>query len=320
MRNNRVNRVVLVGTGFVGSSYAFALMNQGIADELVLIDLNKEKTLGDVMDLNHGKVFAPQPTNIWMGDYEDCKEADLVVICAGGNQKAGETRLDLVDKNMKIFKSVVDSVMASGFDGIFLVATNPVDILTYATWKFSGLPKERVIGSGTILDTARFRFLLGDYFKVAPTNVHAYIIGEHGDTELPVWSHAEVGSIPIHQLVEKNDDYKEEDLQEIFTNVRDAAYQIIEKKGATYYGIAMGLVRITRAILHNENAILTVSSHLDGEYGEDNVYIGVPAIINREGIREVMEMQLNEKEQRQFHNSAKVLKDILNPYFDTVKK
>ncbi len=320
MRNERVNRVVVVGTGYVGSSYAFALMNQGIADELVLIDLNKDKTMGDVMDLNHGKVFAPQPTNIWMGDYEDCAQADLVVICAGGNQKPGETRLDLVDKNLKIFKSVVDSVMDAGFDGIFLVATNPVDILTYATWKFSGLPKERVIGSGTILDTARFRFLLGDYFKVAPTNVHAYIIGEHGDTELPVWSHAEVGSIPIRQLIEKNDRYKEEDLEEIFTNVRDAAYHIIEKKGATYYGIAMGLVRITRAILHNENAILTVSSYLDGEYGEDNIYIGVPAVINRGGVREVMEMQLNEEEQQQFHHSVNVLKGILSPYFEEVKK
>ncbi|MBA2875560.1 L-lactate dehydrogenase [Thermaerobacillus caldiproteolyticus] len=319
MAKERVNRVVVVGTGFVGSSYAFALMNQGIADEIVLIDVNKEKAMGDVMDLNHGKVFAPQPTNIWYGDYQDCRDADLVVICAGANQKPGETRLDLVDKNINIFKTIVDSVMKSGFDGIFLVATNPVDILTYATWKFSGLPKERVIGSGTILDTARFRFLLSDYFKVAPTNVHAYIIGEHGDTELPVWSHAEIGSIPVEQLITQNDNYKKEDLENIFTNVRDAAYQIIEKKGATYYGIAMGLVRITRAILHNENAILTVSAYLDGQYGEKNVYIGVPAIVNRSGIREVMEMKLNETEQQQFHHSVTVLKDILAPYFDEVK-
>jgi L-lactate dehydrogenase len=311
--------VALIGTGFVGASYAFALMNQGIADELVLIDVNKEKAKGDVMDLNHGKVFAPKPMNIWHGDYQDCRDADLVVICAGANQKPGETRLDLVDKNMNIFKTIVDSVMRSGFDGIFLVATNPVDILTYATWKFSGLPKERVIGSGTILDTARFRFLLSEYFQVAPTNVHAYIIGEHGDTELPVWSHAEIGSIPVEQILSQNDSYRKEDLENIFVNVRDAAYQIIEKKGATYYGIAMGLVRITRAILHNENAILTVSAHLDGQYNEQNVYIGVPAIINRNGIREVMEMKLNETEQQQFHHSVTVLKDILSRYFDEVK-
>jgi L-lactate dehydrogenase len=319
MKRQCMNRVALIGTGFVGASYAFALMNQGIADELVLIDVNKEKAKGDVMDLNHGKVFAPKPMNIWHGDYQDCQDADLVVICAGANQKPGETRLDLVDKNINIFKTIVDSVMRSGFDGIFLVATNPVDILTYATWKFSGLPKERVIGSGTILDTARFRFLLSEYFQVAPTNVHAYIIGEHGDTELPVWSHAEIGSIPVEQILSQNDSYRKEDLENIFVNVRDAAYQIIEKKGATYYGIAMGLVRITRAILHNENAILTVSAYLDGQYNEQNVYIGVPAIINRNGIREVMEMKLNETEQQQFHHSVTVLKDILSRYFDEVK-
>ncbi|KYD08670.1 L-lactate dehydrogenase [Saccharococcus caldoxylosilyticus] len=320
MKRQCMNRVALVGTGFVGSSYAFALMNQGIADELVLIDVNKEKAEGDVMDFNHGKVFAPKPMNIWHGDYQDCRDADLVVICAGANQKPGETRLDLVDKNMNIFKTIVDSVMRSGFDGIFLVATNPVDILTYATWKFSGLPKERVIGSGTILDTARFRFLLSEYFQVAPTNVHAYIIGEHGDTELPVWSRAEIGSIPVEQILSQNDSYRKEDLENIFINVRDAAYQIIEKKGATYYGIAMGLVRITRAILHNENAILTVSAYLDGQYNEQNVYIGVPAIINRNGIREVMELKLNETEQQQFHHSVTVLKDILSRYFDEVKQ
>jgi L-lactate dehydrogenase len=320
MKRQCMNRVALIGTGFVGASYAFALMNQGIADELVLIDVNKEKAKGDVMDLNHGKVFAPKPMNIWHGDYQDCQDADLVVICAGANQKPGETRLDLVDKNINIFKTIVDSVMRSGFDGIFLVATNPVDILTYATWKFSGLPKERVIGSGTILDTARFRFLLSEYFKVAPTNVHAYIIGEHGDTELPVWSHAGIGSIPVEQMLSQNDNYRKEDLENIFVNVRDAAYQIIEKKGATYYGIAMGLARITRAILYNENAILTVSAYLDGQYNEQNVYIGVPAIINRNGIREVMELKLNETEQQQFHHSVTVLKDILSRYFDEVKQ
>jgi L-lactate dehydrogenase len=189
-----------------------------------------------------------------------------MLICAGANQKPGETRLDLVGKNINIFKTIVDSVMKSGFDGIFVVATNPVDILTYATWNFSGLPKERVIGSGTILDTARFRFLLSEYFQVASTNVHAHIIGEHGDTELSVWSHAEIGSIPVEQILSQNDSYRKEDLENIFVNVRDAAYQIIEKKGATYYGIAMGLVRITRAILYNENAILTVSAYLDGQY------------------------------------------------------
>ncbi|MBS4209208.1 L-lactate dehydrogenase [Bacillus sp. FJAT-50079] len=316
---NRVSRVALIGTGFVGSSYAFALMNQGIAKELVMIDLNEEKAKGDVTDLNHGKAFAPDPMHIRFGTYADCANMDLVVICAGANQRPGETRLDLVEKNLKIFKSIVDNVMESGFDGIFLVATNPVDILTYATWRFSGLPKERVIGSGTILDTARFRYSLGEYFDVAPTNVHAYIIGEHGDSELPVYSSAYIGGIPVMNFIERNKEYTKEDLDDIFINVRDAAYEIIKSKGATYYGIAMGLVRITKAILYNENSILTVSAHLDGKYGEDHVYIGVPAVINRDGIREIVELDLNQEEEERFQNSVNVLKEILAPHFEEVK-
>ncbi|RLL44918.1 L-lactate dehydrogenase [Oceanobacillus piezotolerans] len=319
MDKTRISRVALIGTGFVGSSYAFALMNQGVANELIMIDINEEKAKGDVLDLNHGKAFAPSPTNIHFGTYADCKNVDLVVICAGANQKPGETRLDLVEKNLQIFKSIVTEVMDSGFNGIFLVATNPVDILTYATWKFSGLPKERVIGSGTILDTARFRYSLGEYFQIAPTNVHAYIIGEHGDSELPVYSSASLGATPIKNIINRSDEYKLEDLDVIFTNVRDAAYKIIESKGATYYGIAMGLVRITKAILTNENSILTISAHLSGKYGEDDVYIGVPAVINRNGIREIVELELDEREKELFQNSVDVLKNILAPHFDEVK-
>jgi L-lactate dehydrogenase len=312
---NNVNRVVVVGTGFVGSSYAFALLNQGVTEELVLIDVNKEKSEGDAMDLNHGLPFAPAPTKIWFGDYQDCKDADIVVLTAGANQKPGETRLDLVDKNVKIFKSIVNEVMANGFNGIFLVATNPVDILTYATWKFSGLPKERVIGSGTILDTARFRYVLGEYFQVDTRNVHAYIIGEHGDTELPVWSHADIGGRPILEIVHEKEEYSRDDLERLFFNVRDAAYHIIQRKGATYYGIAMGLVRLTKAILQNENSILTVSAYLDGEYGQNDIYIGVPAIVNRNGIREVLELKLNEEEKEKFAYSAKVLKEVMSRTF-----
>ncbi|MFZ0473903.1 MAG: L-lactate dehydrogenase [Halobacillus sp.] len=316
MTRERVNRVALIGAGSVGSSYAFAMLNQSVTEEFVIIDLNEDKAMGDAMDLNHGKVFAPNPTKTWYGQYEDCKDADIVCICAGANQKPGETRLDLVKKNLTIFKGIVDDVMASGFNGIFLVATNPVDILTYATWKFSGLPKERVIGSGTILDSGRFRFLLGEYFDVAPSNVHANIIGEHGDTELPVWSHASIGGVPVFELMERHQEYDMEDLDEIFTNVRDAAYHIIEKKGATYYGIAMGLTRISKAILNNENSILTVSAHLNGEYNAKDVYIGVPAVVNRTGIRNVVEVSLNEKEQQQFAHSVNVLKDILGANFE----
>ncbi|MEH7303974.1 L-lactate dehydrogenase [Neobacillus drentensis] len=315
MLSRRVNRVALIGTGFVGSSYAFALLNQGITEELVLIDLNKEKAEGDAMDLNHGLPFSPSRTKIWFGSYQDCGEADLIVITAGANQKPGETRLDLVEKNTRIFKGIVEEIMASGFDGIFLVATNPVDILTYAVWKFSGLPKERVIGSGTILDTARFRFLLGDYFDVDTRNVHAYIIGEHGDTELPVWSNADIAGTSINEWSKNKPGFKQTDLDQLFLNVRDAAYHIIERKGATYYGIAMGLVRLTKAILRDENSVLTVSTYLDGEYGQHEIFIGVPAVVNREGVRQVVQLNLNEEEQEKFCNSVNVLKKTMEPVF-----
>ncbi len=310
------NKVALIGTGFVGSSYAFALLNQGIAHELVMIDLNKEKADGDARDLNHGLAFA-SPMKISAGDYSDCQDADLVVITAGANQHPGETRLDLVEKNVKIFKTIVDSVMASGFNGIFLVATNPVDILTYATWQFSGLPKERVIGSGTILDTARLRYLVGEHFDIDTRNIHAYIMGEHGDTEFPVWSHTTVGASHLSELIDMTQEDIQTKLDDIFVNVRDAAYQIIERKGATYYGIAMGLARITKAIFNNENSILTVSALLEGEYKQQDIYIGVPAIINREGIRKIVELPLNEKEFAQFTHSADTLKTVMKKAFDS---
>ncbi|OIJ16747.1 L-lactate dehydrogenase [Anaerobacillus alkalilacustris] len=314
MECNKTTRVVVIGTGFVGSSYSFALLNQGITDEMVLLDLNKEKAIGDAMDLNHGMPFG-SPMKIWAGEYSDCKEADIVVITAGANQGPGETRLDLIEKNAKIFKGIVGEVMKSGFDGIFLVATNPVDILSYATWKYSGLPMERVIGSGTILDTARLRFLLSQYFDVDSRNVHAYIMGEHGDTELPVWSHANIGGKPLMSYFEE---HKEEgrslkDLDEIFINVRDAAYHIIERKGATHYAIAMGLVRLTRAILRNENSILTVSTLLRGEFGLEDIYIGVPAVVNSSGIREVLELNLSNEEKEKLHHSANVLQNAMGP-------
>lgn len=308
MDNRKVNRVVLIGTGAVGCSYAYSMINQGVAEELVLIDVNEAKSEGEAMDLNHGMPFAPSPIKVWSGSYEDCGSADLVVITAGLAQKPGETRLELVEKNTKIFKEIVRNIMKSGFDGIFLVATNPVDILTHVTMKESGLPKERVIGSGTVLDSARLRFALGQYFDVDTRNVHAYIIGEHGDTELPVWSHTSIGVKQLETVLEAKNDLNKESLEKIFVNVRDAAYHIIERKGATYYGIGMSLVRITKGILNNENSILTVSAYLNGEYGHKDVYIGVPAIINRAGIREVIELDLNEKEKKQFDHSVSVVK------------
>lgn len=311
MKKQNINRVVLIGTGAVGCSYAYSFINQGVAEELVLIDVNERRAEGEAMDLNHGAPFAPSPVKVWSGNYEDCGLADLVVITAGLPQKPGETRLDLVAKNTAIFKDIVKSVMDSGFNGIFLIATNPVDILTYVTWKESGLPKERVIGSGTTLDTARFRYMLGEYFDVDTRNVHTAIIGEHGDTELPVWSRTTIGLESMEALLNKNEKYSQKDLDDIFIQTRDAAYHIIDRKGATYYGIGMSLVRITKAILRNENAILPVSVYLDGEYGQSDVFIGAPAVVNRDGIREVMEVPLTEKEQQQFAHSVKVLKETM---------
>lgn len=311
MKKEKVNRVVVVGTGAVGCSYAYSLINQGVAEEIVLIDVNKAKAEGEAMDLNHGIPFAPSPAKIWNGDYKDCRQADLVVITAGLAQKPGETRLQLVEKNTKIFKEIIRNIMNSGFDGIFLVATNPVDILTYVTWKESGLPKERVIGSGTVLDSARLRFQLGERLNIDPRNVHAAVIGEHGDTELPVWSHATIGIEPLDYFIKKGE-ITRADLDEIFVNVRDAAYHIIERKGATYYGIGMSLVRITKAILQNENSILTVSVLLEGEYGQEDLYIGAPAVVNRNGVREIIEMKLNEEEKEKFNHSAAVLKETMN--------
>lgn len=310
----KVTRVALVGSGSVGSSYAFALFNQALAAELVIIDANRPKAEGDAMDLNHGLPFASN-MRIWAGDYSDCNDADLVVITAGANQAPGETRLDLIGKNARIFQSIVQSVMESGFNGLFIVATNPVDVLTYATWKYSGLPACRVIGSGTILDTARLRYLLGERLEVDPRNIHAYIMGEHGDTELPVWSTASIGCQPLAVYRETHGQPTDEELNRIFINVRDAAYHIIERKGATYYGIAMGLARLTKAILKNENSVLSVSTLLNGEYGLEDVYLGVPAVVNRQGIRDVYELHLSAEEKQQLYQSASVIKQAIASIF-----
>ena len=316
---NDNQKVILVGDGAVGSSYAFALVTQNIAQELGIIDIDKAKTEGDALDLSHALAFT-SPKKIYAADYSDCHDADIVVISAGAAQKPGETRLDLVKKNMRIFKDIVGQIMDSGFDGIFLVATNPVDILTYATWKFSGLPKHRVIGSGTSLDSARFRQEIATILDVDARNVHGYILGEHGDTEFPVWSHANVAGLQIYEWIKENPGVDEKALVDVFYKVRDAAYDIIEKKGATFYGIAVALARITKAILDNENAVLPISAYLDGEYGQSDVYIGVPAIINRQGIRKVVEIPLSESESAKMAHSAETLKSIGHEALEEVMK
>lgn len=308
-------KIILIGDGAVGSSYAFALVTQNIGRELGIIDMNVAKTEGDAIDLSDALAFT-SPKHIYAATYADCKDADLIVLTAGAAQKPGETRLDLISKNLKIFKSIIDQVMATGFDGIFLVATNPVDILTYATWKFSGLPASRVIGSGTSLDSARFRQEIARKVNVDARNVHAYILGEHGDTEFPVWSHANIGGLQLYEWIKQNDETVDEDeLLEVFYSVRDAAYRIIEKKGATFYGIAVSLARITKAIFNDENAILPLSVYLDGEYDQHDVFIGVPAVINRDGIRKAIEIPLTDVEKGNLQHSADTLRKVIKDSF-----
>ena len=314
MKQTIGNKIVLIGAGDVGVAYAYALINQGLCDHLAIIDIDEKKTQGNVMDLNHGVVWASSPTIVTKGTYEDCADAAMVVICAGAAQKPGETRLQLVDKNVAIFRNIVGSVMESGFDGIFLVASNPVDILTYATWKISGLPSSQVIGSGTVLDSARFRFMLGELYDVSPTSIHAYIIGEHGDSELPVLSSATVAGISMRKMLEKDPELRDR-LQKVFEETRDAAYHIIDAKGSTSYGIGMGLARLTRAILQNQNVALPVSAYMDGEYGLNDVYIGSPAVINRNGISRVIELEIDEQEMQQLHASADALRKIKESAF-----
>ena len=310
-------KVMLVGDGAVGSSYAFALINQGIAQELGIIEIPQlfEKAVGDALDLSHALAFT-SPKKIYAAQYSDCADADLVVITAGVPQKPGETRLDLVDKNLAVNKSIVTQVVESGFDGIFLVAANPVDILTYSTWKFSGFPKERVIGSGTSLDTARFRQALAEKIGIDARSVHAYIMGEHGDSEFAVWSHANVAGVKLEQWLQENRDIDEEGLVRLFESVRDAAYSIINKKGATFYGIAVALARITKAILNDENTVLPLSVYRYGQYqGVKDVFIGQPAIIGAYGIVRPVNLPLNDAELQKMQSSAGQVKRIINNFF-----
>lgn len=316
MAEKQRKKVILVGDGAVGSSYAFALVNQGIAQELGIVEIPqlRAKAEGDAEDLSHALAFTA-PKKIYAATYEDCADADLVVITAGLPQKPGETRLDLVGKNLKINKDIVTNVMASGFDGVFLVAANPVDVLTYSTWKFSGLPKNRVVGSGTSLDTARFRQALAEKLDVDARSVHAYIMGEHGDSEFAVWSHANVAGVQLEQWFQENKYLDEAEIIELFEGVRDAAYSIIKKKGATFYGIAVALARITKAILDDENAVLPVSVFQEGQYGLDDCYIGQPAIVGAHGVVNAIHIPLNDAEMQKMQASGQQLKEIIDNAF-----
>ena len=270
------------------------MVTQGIADEFVIIDIAKDKVEADVKDLNHGALYSASPVTVKAGEYSDCKDADLVVITAGAPQNQ-EKHAYNSSKNTKIMKSIVSSVMDSGFDGFFLIAANPVDILTRYVKEVTGLPAERVIGSGTVLDSARFRYLISQELNVVPSSVHASIIGEHGDSELAVWSQANVAGISVFDTL-KEQTGSEAKAEELYVNTRDAAYDIIQAKGSTYYGIALALLRISKALLNNENSVLTVSSQLNGEYGHKGVYLGVPTLINQNGAIKVYETPLSDNE------------------------
>ena len=297
------NKVVIIGCGNVGMSYAYALFNQRTyVNELVLIDVNTKKVEGEVMDLNHCLAYSPSKINIKLGDYSDCKDAKIVVIAAGANQNPGETRMDLINKNSKIFKGIVEGVMNSGFDGIFLVATNPLDVMTYLTYKYSGLPHNKVLGTGTTLDTARLKYLISEKVGVSPKDIHAYVMGEHGDSEFVPWSNANIALKHINYYLTEEAKYK------IENDVRNSAYEIINRKGATYYGIGMCLVRITNAILGDENVILSVSAY-DKEH---DIYISTPAIVNNSGVKEKIFVPFNQEETEKIKTSINVIKEAIN--------
>lgn len=310
MRNTS-RKVVVVGTGFVGTSIAYSMINQGLINELVLIDVDREKAEGEALDLLDGMSWAQENIKVWAGDYTDCQDADIVVITAGVNQKPGQTRLELIDVNAGIMTSVVREVMGSGFDGILVIVSNPVDVLTHVAWQASGLPSNRVVGTGTTLDTTRFRKELAAKLQIDPRSIHGYIIGEHGDSEVAVWSHTTVGGKPLLEFIVKNNRLTVEDLTTISDRVKNSAYEIINRKKATFYGIGMSVARIVRAILNNEQAVLPVSAYLDGEYGEKDLFTGVPSVVDQGGVREIIELNIDPAEQQKFAQSCSQLREVI---------
>lgn len=307
-QNDHINRVAIVGAGFVGATFAYSLLLSGLAEEIILIDVNRAKAEGEAMDLEHSVPFT-HPTRILAGDPADVRGVDLTVVTAGSAAlKPGQTRLDLVRANGEIFKQIIPEIVENNPDGLLLIASNPVDVMTRAAIELSGFPPQRVIGSGTILDTARFRYLLSQYFTVDPRSVHAYIIGEHGDSEVPVWSQTNIAGMGLEQFcAQRGCSFNQEARQEIFRQTRDAAYQIIQRKGATYYAVASGLVQIVQAILRNQHTVLSVSSLIDHYYGIQDVCLSLPAAIGRNGIEWVLPMDLLPEEISALQHSAEII-------------
>lgn len=306
-----VRKVVIVGCGFVGSSSAFALMQSGLFSEMVLIDLDQDRAEGEAMDISHGVPFAG-PMQIYAGNYDDIKDAAVIVITAGANQKPEETRLDLVQKNSKIMESVVSEIAARDYKGILLIVSNPVDILTHVALKVSGFPESRVFGSGTVLDTARLRHHLGQHLGVDSRSVHAFVIGEHGDSEIAAWSSANVSGVPLSTLCEMRGHYNHVgNTESIADQVKNSAYEIIAKKDATYYGIAMAVKRICQAVVRDEKSILPISRRMHGEYALEDVVLSMPAIVGAGGVETPIPISLDEKEVTKLHESADTLQEIM---------
>lgn len=311
-KRRNTHKVGLIGTGMVGASFAYSLMQRSVANELVLIDADRARAEGEMMDLNHGLPFV-RPMQIIAGDYADLADADVIVICAGVGQRPGQTRLELLQTNASIFQKIVPQITAVNDDGIIVVATNPVDILTYVSAQIVGLEHTRVLGSGTTLDTARLRYMLGVHYGVDPRSVHAYVVGEHGDSELPLWSLANIAGVRLPDFVGANGQgYDRAALDRIFDQTRNAAYEIIQRKKATYYAIGLGLLSIVEAVLRDQHTVMTVSSPLSGEYGVDGIAISMPAIVGRSGVEEVLNLPLSEAELAAFRASAQTLKEWLH--------
>lgn len=309
-RNSDGPKIVIIGAGAVGSTFAYSLLIHGLASQIVIIDVNRDRAEGEVMDLAHGIPFA-FPTRIWVGEYSDCEDADIVVIAVDQGKKIEQSRLELAEGNFKLFKEIVPNITKYNKDCILLVVSNPLDVMTYAALKLSGFPRQRVIGSGTALDTARLRYLLGEYLRIDPRNVHAYIIGEHGDSEVPVWSLANVAGIrlkdycPVCQIP-----YDLDKFNELFLEVKNAGYEIIKRKGRTFYAVALAMTRIVESILRNENAIITVSCLLENYHGVSDICLSVPVVLDRNGVREVIKLQLEDKEIADLRKSAAIVTNV----------
>jgi L-lactate dehydrogenase len=308
----RPHKVVIIGAGQVGSTFAYALLLSGLVGQIVLVDVDRERVEGEAMDLNHG-VPLSNPVRIWAGDYPDCAGADVVVVAAGTAQREGETRLDLVKRNAQIFGQIIPRITEHTQNAVLVIATNPVDVLSCVAQKLSGFPPSQVLGSGTVLDTARFRFLLGEHLGIDPRNVHAYIIGEHGDSEVPVWSMADVAGMSLDEFCQRMGcELGDQDRRSLFARTKNAAYEIIQRKGATYYAVAVGLLRIVESILRDQHTVLTVSSLVPGHYGIQDVYLSLPAVIGRHGVEHVLHLPVNEEERENLQESASVLADVLH--------